>query len=109
MYACELMSFGLLYSEFKDSIREGDGGRVLRCWKFFLPIFKADGKTNYAIEAVTYLAQVSVILSPRLREQLLWSRFINTSGKNGRNISADLHMEHLNRVIKEILSHYFQI
>ena len=40
-YACELLSLGLLYSEFKDSIREGEGERVFLCWKFFLPILKA--------------------------------------------------------------------
>ena len=44
MYACELMSLGLLCSEFKDSIKEGDGERVFLCWKSFLPILKADEK-----------------------------------------------------------------
>ena len=107
LYACELMSLGLLYSEFKDSIMEGDGERVFLCWKFFLPIFKADEKTNYAIEAITYLAQASILLPPRLQEQLLWSRFINTSGKSGGNIAADLHMEHMNRVVKEALGRQF--
>ena len=81
MYACELMSLCLLYSDFRDRVREGDGDRVFLCWKFFLPIFKADRKSNYAIEAVTYLAKGSILLPSRLREQLLWSRFINTSGK----------------------------
>ncbi len=27
--------------EFKDAIREGDGERVLRCWKYMIPIFSA--------------------------------------------------------------------
>ena len=55
--------------------------------------------SNYAIEAVTYMAESTVLLPPRLREQLLWSRFINTTGKNGGNIAADLHIEHLNRTV----------
>ena len=104
MYACEVISLCLLYSEFKDSIREGDGDRVLRCWKFFLPIFKVDRKSNYAIEAVTFIAEGSFLFPPRLRQQLLWSRFINTSGKCGGNIP---HMEHLNRTVKEALGHEF--
>ena len=29
-YACELLSLGLIYSEYSDAIREGDGDRVLR-------------------------------------------------------------------------------
>lgn len=78
MYAKELLSLGLLYSEFRDAIREGDGDRVFSCWKFFLPIFKADRKSNYAIEALTYIAQATILLPPRLQHQLKWSRFVNT-------------------------------
>ena len=42
-------------------------------------------------------------LSPRQSQQLLYSRFINTHGLPGRNIAADLHMEHLNRACKEAI------
>ena len=31
-YACELLSLGLLYSEYSDAIKEGDGQRVFRCF-----------------------------------------------------------------------------
>ena len=34
-YASELLTLGLFYMEFKQAIKEGDGGRVLRCWKRF--------------------------------------------------------------------------
>jgi len=33
----------------------------------------------------------------------LWGRFINTHGFAGRNIPNDLHMEHLNGYLKELL------
>lgn len=56
MYAQETLTLGLLFFEFKDAIRYGNGERVLLCWKFFLPIFKAARRSNYAIEAITYLA-----------------------------------------------------
>ena len=39
-YAKEVLSLALLWAEFEDAIKEGDGLRVIRCWKFFLPIFK---------------------------------------------------------------------
>lgn len=107
MYARELLSLGLLYSEFRHGIREVDGERVFLCWKFFLPIFRADRKSNYANEAITYLSEASVLLPPRLREQLLWSRFVNTTGKKGGNIASDLHMEHLNRTVKGALGRQF--
>ena len=39
-YAREVLSLGLLFMEFKDAIREGDGERIIRCWRYFLPLFK---------------------------------------------------------------------
>ena len=63
-------------------------------------IFKAAQK-NYSCEAFALLAQHGFILSPRLSSQLMWSRFINTQGGKGHNIPCDLHMEHLNRVLKD--------
>ena len=89
-YACEVLSLGLLYAEFQDAIREGDGLRVLRCWRYFLPIFRASSRTNYSIEAFHLLAQHQFLLSPRLSQQLLWSHFVNTHGVPGHNIACDL-------------------
>ena len=96
-YACETLSLGLLYLEFEDGINEGDGDRVLRVWKFLLLPSK---RKNYVIEAFTLLVQYYITLPPRLAEQLKWSRFINVHGLPGRNISCDLHIEHLNRLTK---------
>ena len=99
-YSCELLTLGLLFLEFKDGIREGDGDRDMMAWKYFLLIFKAAGRKNYAIEALTMLTQYHITLPPRLAEQLKWSRFINTHGTIAHNISCDLHMEHLNKIAK---------
>ena len=41
LYNTHLLSIGLFYVEYCDSIKEGDGNRVLRCWKYLLPIFKS--------------------------------------------------------------------
>lgn len=99
-YACETLTLSLLYEEFHDSIREGDGPRDIRCWKFLLLAFKASHKFNYAIEAFTLLAQYELLFPERLRQQLLWSRFVNPQGKPGHNIPCDLHLEHCNRLVK---------
>ncbi len=40
------------------------------------------------------------ILPPRLAQQLMWSRFVNTHNKPGCNIPCDLHLEHMNRTVK---------
>ena len=56
------------------------------------------------IEALNLLAQYHFLLPPRLAEQVLWSRFINTHGKPGCNVPCDLHMEHLNHVCKTAIA-----
>ena len=99
-YAKACMTLCLLKAEFDDSIHEGDGQRLIRCWKFFLLIFKATNHKNYSIEAFNLLAQYYVLLPPRLAGQLLYSRFVNTHGKPGCNIPCDLHMEHINAACK---------
>ena len=104
-YAMETISMGLLFSEFKDAIKEGDGERVLRCWKYFMLLFRGSRHSNYCIEALRLLALYYYILPPRYAAQMLWGRFINTHGQEGCNVSADIHMEHLNRLCKESISH----
>jgi len=100
-YAVETISLGLLYIIFRDAIREGDGYRVKTCWKYFIPIFKATGRRNYATEAFNMVADCK-LLPPRQAHQLQWSRFVNTHGKGipGNNKPCDLHIEHMNRLLK---------
>ena len=110
-YAKEVMSLGMFYLNYKDAVREGDGGRILTLWKYLLPIFKVCGRRNYSVEVLSMLSRVVLLMlykcyfvySPRQSKQLLWSRFINVHGVPGKNIAADLHMEHLNRVCKEAI------
>ena len=40
LYARDVLTLGLLYMEFQDAIREGDGERLLRCWRYLLLILK---------------------------------------------------------------------
>ena len=99
-YAKRIISIGCFYLEFRDALKEGDGLRTLRCYRYMLPMFRSAGRTNYAIESFNLLLQHDYILSPRQAEELLWSRFINTHGQPGKNIPNDLHCEHLNRLCK---------
>ena len=100
LYASQLMALLLFWHSFNDAVREGDGDRVIRYWKFLLVIFRAKGHRNYCKEAIIMLSQYHILLSPRKAAQLKWSRFINTKGRRGGNISCDLHLEHLNRRLK---------
>ena len=103
-YACEVMTLGLLWRNYYDSVREGDGKRVLSIWKYLLLIFKARKRSNYSKEAAILLLQYHFIFSDRLRMQLLTSTFINTEGRVGCNLPSDLHMEKRNH-LKEIIHH----
>ena len=90
----EVLSMGLLWHGFHDAIKEGDGERILRYWKFLLVIFKSTRHKNYAKESVIVLHQYYYQLSDRQKMQLLWSRCVNTQGPQGYNIPCDLYMEH---------------
>lgn len=103
-YTIQLLRMASFFMEFADGIREGDGHRVLRCWKYMLVMFSASGNRNYACEAANLLLQYNYTMSPRQSAQLLWSRFINTQGLPGRNIPVDLHMEHLNKLAKDAIN-----
>ena len=102
-YAKEVMSLGLLLMAFIDGICEGDGERIIRCWRYFLPLFKASGRKNYVIEAFNLLLQYEYVFTPRLRQQVMWERTVNIHGRPGRNVSMDLHMEHINRACKNAM------
>ena len=103
LYATEVMTLGLMWENFHDATREGDGERLVRIWKFLLLIFKAARRKNYSIEALNLQLQINYILSPRQAAQLKWSRCINTTNIIGRNIPMDLHLEHLNKLLKCIM------
>jgi L1 cell adhesion molecule like protein len=82
-YASAILNDGLLLLEFKDAIREGDGPRILRCWKVFLMYFQYAKHKNYQLEAFHLLAQVSAAASQRIAHQLTWSCVVNTRGGEG--------------------------
>ena len=90
MDARVLCHFAALVHLFTD---EGDGERVIRCWKLCM---HAGMKTNYALEALRLQFQFAT-LQPNLVHQLTWGRFVNTHGGKGRNLPCDLHNEHVNR------------
>ena len=95
-YQLALLEYGMLYLNFCDAISEGDGLRILRCWKFFLMFLKADGARSrkYAVEGLHLISQYYAILSPRDAHRLIWNRFIKAKHGLGGNIPLDLALEH---------------
>ena len=104
LYATQVLTLSLFWDVFHDAIREGDGDRILSYWKFLLIIFRVKGHRNYCKEAIILLTQYHCLLSERKAAQMKWSRFVNVSGKKGGNIPCDLHLEHLNRRLKGLIT-----
>ena len=107
-YASLVIGYGLMAENFHNAWREGDGGRILRCWKFLLLHFRVGGRTKYALEAFKLLSQTFALLSPRKAHQLIWNRTCNTKGGHGNNIPLDLDNEFLNRVFKDNINTFRQ-
>uniref|UniRef100_A0A1X7UEB4 DUF6589 domain-containing protein n=1 Tax=Amphimedon queenslandica TaxID=400682 RepID=A0A1X7UEB4_AMPQE len=100
-YAVQILSQGLLYMEFSDALREWDGYRILRCWRYLMLVFWSRQRKNYCIEGQNLLGQFHFYLNERQSHQLIWSRCINIHGLPGRNVPCDLFLEHLNKICKQ--------
>ena len=70
-YATQIISIGCFYLELSDAIREGDGERVITCWRYLLPTFRSSGRKNYSVEALNLLYQHDFLLTPRQSAELL--------------------------------------
>ena len=102
-YAQQIISLGCFYLEFCDGVKGGDGERVSRCWKYLLPIFLASGRTNYSREAVNLLYQLPYALSPRLSCKVMYTRFINVHGRQGKTSLPSYPSQHLNKLAKDAI------
>ena len=101
-YAKKVLSLGLLLVEFEDGVREADGERIIRCWRYFLPRFRCSNRTNYSV-AFNLLFEYEYTMTPRMKQQMMWEHTVNVRGKPGRNVSMDLHMEHINKECKQAM------
>ena len=102
-YCTARLNLGLLVRNADDAVKEGDGERILNCWKFFLLYFKAFGHHKYAYASFLQQAKVKAILTEAQSEQLVWNRTVNKKGGKGRNISCDIRLEQINCLTKELL------
>ena len=87
----------------EDAIKHGDGQRLLRCYKYLLLITFKNRHTKYSYCLLLFFVKYYAILSKKNAHSLLANRFINAEGGLGKNIPLDLHMEHLNLVLKRLL------
>ncbi len=94
---------GLLVHNMMDAIKEGDGDRLVRCYKMILLFQYKFHHTKYAFALLLFFAKINALLSEKEAYLLIHNRFVNKKGKKGGNIALDLHMEHLNLDVKKLL------
>ena len=63
--------------------------------------FKSHNHPKYANTMLRMLYAIKNY--PMKAFRLIWGRFVNTTGFIGKNLSLDLHMEHLNNFLKELI------
>ena len=104
-YQKALLEYGTLILNFWDAISEGDGERIMRCWRFFLLYLRSDGQSTgkYSLEALYLICQINALLSPQAAHRLIWNRSIKNKDGPGGNIPLDLQLEFYNRMMKSVV------
>lgn len=102
-YNCALLAESYLFFNFLDAIKEGDGVRIMRQYKYFMLFCKADGchSAKYALECLYQFFLIHGELSQRDSERFIWNRSVNNHGKKGYNIPLDEATEHSNNFVKQ--------
>lgn len=96
------LQIGLLFMNISDAIKEGDGYRLVNCYKLVLLFTYKFRNTKYAYGLLLFFIQISAVLSEDESFCLITNRFVNSKGKCGENIPLDLFMEHLNLLLKRL-------
>lgn len=99
-YRCLTLSLGLLLRDADDAVKEGDGERLSRVWKFLTFLYRVGGNNKYALAGLRLTASHLALLSPRQSHQLKWNRTAAAESGPGKRISRDLMVENNNLTAK---------
>lgn len=104
-YGSLVITLGLLLVNSDDAVKEGDGDRLFRMYKWWLLLLKQQHSSKYALASLRLQAQVLCFLNEPDAYRLIWNRTVNRRGGLGKRVSRDLHMENLVKVQKQALRH----
>ena len=99
-YGCLHLSLGLLLRDPEDSVKEGDGDRLLRVWKFLTFVYRLGGANKYALAGLWIQASVLSLLTPKDAHKFKWNRFAGLKEGPGTRIPRNLRLEQHNKVAK---------
>ena len=79
-YNCALLTDCFSFFNFLDTVKEGDGKRIMRQYKYIMLYCKADGShsTKYALECLNQFLFAFALLSQRDSEQFVWIALLTT-------------------------------
>lgn len=97
-YRCLHLSLGLLLCDAEDSVKEGDGDRLSKVWKFLTFIYQFGGGNKYALSGLQ--ASLLGLLTPKDAHKFKWNRFPGLKEGPGTRIPRDLRLEQHNKVCK---------
>jgi hypothetical protein len=94
LHGSSMLRHGLLHSELRDAVRQGDPGRVWATFPYFCAVFRATNKHIYSREIIELLHRYHNIWTPDLRMAMLCHSVVNTTGKPGCWEGIDQYQEH---------------
>ena len=100
-YNCGLLADCSLFFNFLGAMKEGDGMRLVRQYKYFMLYCNADDPhgTKYSLECLYQFFSVS----PRNSERFTWNWFKNNHGNKGTNIPLHEATECSNNNVKQAI------
>lgn len=75
------LQIGLLLMNIADGIKEGDGYRLVNCYKFVLLFAYQFHNTKYVYALLLFFIKIYAVLSEEEAFCLIFNRFINSKGK----------------------------
>ena len=106
-YTKAALTMGLLRMEHNDAISMGDGERIMKVNSVLMLVYKTkefgakvSRAPKYAYALLELMAQMKVLLPPKLAYQLKWNRTVNYRGGDDTNFPIDLDVEHCNKFFK---------
>jgi len=104
-YGCNVITLGLMIVNCDDAIREGDGARITKMYKWWLLIWRSQESTKYSLASIQLQVQIKCLLDQQTAHRLIWNRTVNRSGGKGKRVALDFHMENLVQAMKQSLKH----
>jgi len=99
-YAELVLMYGYMRAVCVTTTKSGDGNRAARNWKYNMLVFNDTHHTNYRLEGFLFQAIIQAQLPARKAKELLYQRYINYTGGEGKCEDADYVLELINGMLR---------